>query len=123
MALDMEHESGWQTMESGTQSAPLACIGLSQFSPDPGVFSELLSSLGVPLIVDDLYSLDTESLAALAPLHALIFLFKWTGSSDETGGGQGTFDYDFPGFFANQVRSSSFPPLICRFHNTPCAWH
>jgi len=59
--------------------------------------------LGVPLIVDDLYSLDSESLAALAPLHALIFLFKWTGSSDETGGGQGAYDDDFPGFFANQV--------------------
>ena len=74
------------------------------------MFSELLRTLGVPLIVDDLYSLDSESLAALAPLHALIFLFKWTGSSDETGGGQGAYDDDFPGFFANQVRSSSFLP-------------
>ncbi|KAF9506568.1 hypothetical protein BS47DRAFT_1374079 [Hydnum rufescens UP504] len=86
MASELDHESGWQTMES-----------------DPGVFSELLRTLGVSLIVDDLYSLDPESLAPLGPLYALIFLFQWTGSSDESGGAQGVYDDDFPGFFANQV--------------------
>jgi len=86
MADYNEQESGWQTMES-----------------DPAVFSELLKTLGVPLIVDDLYSLDSEVLAALQPLHALIFLFKWVGGTDETGGGAGAYDESFPGFFANQV--------------------
>jgi len=70
---------------------------------DPAVFSELLKTLGVPLIVDDLYSLDPEVLAALQPLHALIFLFKWVGRTDESGGGAGVYDDLFPGFFANQV--------------------
>jgi len=88
MASDEEHESGWQTMES-----------------DPGVFSELLHTLGVPLIVDDLYSLDAESLAALQPIHAFIFLFKWVGGgeSGSSGTNAGTYDDDFSGFFANQV--------------------
>lgn len=66
--------------------------------------SELLKTLGVDsLIVDDLYSLDTESLEHYKPIHAFIFLFKWVGGSDETGGASGAYDHDFPGFFANQV--------------------
>ncbi|KAF8170287.1 ubiquitin carboxyl-terminal hydrolase [Mycena galopus ATCC 62051] len=71
---------------------------------DPGVFTELLKTLGVPLIVDDLYSLDPESLAALQPLRALIFLFKWiptSGDASTTSGGE--YDRHFPGFFAHQV--------------------
>jgi ubiquitin carboxyl-terminal hydrolase L5 len=81
-----DDSSGWQLTES-----------------DPGVFTELLKSLGVPLVVDDLYSLDPVSLAPLQPLRALIFLFKWlpgTGEPESTGG---AYDVDFPGFFANQV--------------------
>ncbi|KAF7298127.1 Ubiquitin carboxyl-terminal hydrolase [Mycena chlorophos] len=68
---------------------------------DPSVFTELLKTLGVPLIVDDLYSLDPESLQALQPLHALIFLFKWVGGAPTAM--QGEYDRDFPGFFAHQV--------------------
>ncbi|KAF8348180.1 hypothetical protein F5887DRAFT_1060345 [Amanita rubescens] len=87
MSVDDE-SSGWQLTES-----------------DPGVFSELLKRLSVPLIVDDLYSLDSESLAALQPLRAFIFLFKWLPTShDETvpqSGGE--YDADFAGFFAHQV--------------------
>lgn len=71
------------------------------------VLSELLKSLGADsLIVDDLYSLDDESVAAMQPVHAFVFLFKWVGTSGEVGGGAGgSYDEDFPGFFANQVRS------------------
>jgi ubiquitin carboxyl-terminal hydrolase L5 len=68
-------------------------------------YSELLKSLGVPLVVDDLYSLDPELLATFQPLRALIFLFKWIGGGDETGGGEGKYDEEFPGFFAHQVRN------------------
>ncbi|KAH9979089.1 hypothetical protein BGW80DRAFT_1435352 [Lactifluus volemus] len=81
-----DDSSGWQLTES-----------------DPGVFTELLKSLGVPLIVDDLYSLEPSSLAPLHPVRALIFLFKWlpgAGEPDSTGG---AYDTAFPGFFANQV--------------------
>ncbi|CAE6438289.1 unnamed protein product [Rhizoctonia solani] len=83
---DEDNSSGWQLTES-----------------DPGVFTELLKTLGVPLVVDDLYSLDSESLAALQPIRALIFLFKWIGGGDETGGAEGRYDEEFPGFFAHQV--------------------
>jgi ubiquitin carboxyl-terminal hydrolase L5 len=38
----------------------------------------LLQEIGVKgLQVDDLYSLDPETLESLQPIHALIFLFKW----------------------------------------------
>lgn len=65
--------------------------------------SQLLKSLDVPLQVDDLYSLDTEALASMQPIYALIFLFKWVAGTDEKGGAQGIYDENFPGFFAHQV--------------------
>ncbi|KAJ7350331.1 ubiquitin carboxyl-terminal hydrolase [Mycena albidolilacea] len=78
---------------------------------DPGVFTELLKTLGVPLIVDDLYSLDPESLAALQPLHALIFLFKWVSTSGDTSTASGEYDREFPGFFAHQVVNNACATL------------
>ncbi|KAJ7128952.1 ubiquitin carboxyl-terminal hydrolase [Mycena crocata] len=90
-----EDSNGWQLTES-----------------DPGVFSELLKTLGVPLIVDDLYSLDPDSLAALQPLHALIFLFKWIPTSGDASTSQGgEHDRDFPGFFAHQVVNNACATL------------
>ncbi|KAG2072233.1 cysteine proteinase [Suillus decipiens] len=91
-----EDSSGWQLTES-----------------DPGVFTELLKRLGVPYIVDDLYSLDPESLAALQPIHALIFLFKWLPQSpeDEHSLGAGHYDLDFPGFFAHQTVNNACATL------------
>ncbi|KAJ3497152.1 hypothetical protein NLJ89_g10388 [Agrocybe chaxingu] len=94
MSVDDE-TSGWQLTES-----------------DPGVFSELLKSLGVSLIVDDLYSLDSDSLSALQPLRAFIFLFKWIPtSSDGTTQRGGTDDPDFAGFFAHQVVNNACATL------------
>jgi len=81
-----DESSGWQLTES-----------------DPGVFTELLKSLGVPLIVDDLYSLDAAELASLQPLRALIFLFKWLPGAGELDSTGGAYDTVFPGFFAHQV--------------------
>ena len=77
---------------------------LSTHSLIDHLVSELLKSLGVPLIVDDLYSLDADSLATLQPLRALIFLFKWIQTSSQSTPVQaGTDDTDFAGFFAHQV--------------------
>ncbi|KAJ3926127.1 MAG: ubiquitin carboxyl-terminal hydrolase [Lentinula lateritia] len=87
-----DDSNGWQLTES-----------------DPGVFSELLKTLGVPLIVDDLYSLDSESLASLQPLHALIFLFKWVSTSSDSM--SGNYDPEFPGFFAHQVVNNACATL------------
>ncbi|KAF5386135.1 hypothetical protein D9615_002343 [Tricholomella constricta] len=89
-----DDSSGWQLTES-----------------DPGVFSELLKTLGVPMIVDDLYSLDPDTLASLQPLHALIFLFKWIPSSADSSTSTGQYDPDFPGFFAHQVVNNACATL------------
>ncbi|KAH9847190.1 ubiquitin-specific protease [Lenzites betulinus] len=89
-----DDSGGWQLTES-----------------DPGVFTELLKTLGVPLVVDDLYSLDPESLAQLQPLHALIFLFKWVASESGTASTTGRYDPEFPGFFAHQVVNNACATL------------
>ncbi|KAI0082046.1 hypothetical protein K474DRAFT_1029924 [Panus rudis PR-1116 ss-1] len=101
-----DESSGWQLTES-----------------DPGVFTELLKSIGVPLVVDDLYSLDSATLAEFQPIHALIFLFKWVGSSAEPSSG-GQYDPDFPGFFAHQVVNNACATLavlnaIGNMHDVP----
>ncbi|KAI0930645.1 hypothetical protein AcW1_003613 [Taiwanofungus camphoratus] len=88
-----DEQSGWQLTES-----------------DPGVFTELIKTLGVPLVVDDLYSLDAASLADVQPLRAFIFLFKWVGSSAEPSVG-GQYDPEFPGFFAHQVVNNACATL------------
>ncbi|KAF8909860.1 ubiquitin carboxyl-terminal hydrolase [Mucidula mucida] len=91
-----EDSNGWQLMES-----------------DPGVFTELLKTLGVPLVVDDLYSLDPDSLAQMQPIRAFIFLFKWlpTLSSAESSSMAGEYDPSFPGFFAHQVVNNACATL------------
>ncbi|KAI0823329.1 ubiquitin-specific protease [Trametes gibbosa] len=93
MSVD-DDSSGWQLTES-----------------DPGVFTELLKTLGVPLVVDDLYSLDSETLSQLQPLHALIFLFKWVTNESGTASTSGQYDPDFPGFFAHQVVNNACATL------------
>ncbi|KZV91001.1 cysteine proteinase [Exidia glandulosa HHB12029] len=90
-----DDSSGWQLTES-----------------DPGVFSELLRTLGVPLVVDELWSMDPDGLAILQPISAFIFLFKYVaGSSDASGGAGGAFDPDFPGFFAHQTVNNACATL------------
>ncbi|KAI0055749.1 cysteine proteinase [Artomyces pyxidatus] len=89
-----DDSSGWQLTES-----------------DPGVFTELLKTLNVPLVVDDLYSLDSASLASLQPLRALIFLFKWLPGAGEPSSTGGQYDTDFPGFFAHQVVNNACATL------------
>ena len=58
---------------------------------DPAVFTELLEKLGCEgMEVEELYSLDDASLAALPHVYGLVFLFKWEKENGESAGSRDT---------------------------------
>src|SRR5438045_8251747 len=82
----------------------------SAVESDAGVFTFLLDNLGVQGVqFEELVSLDSASLRALAPIYGVIFLFKYPlGETPQAADGRprdGTFDEDAAQrlFFATQT--------------------
>ncbi|RUS16821.1 ubiquitin carboxyl-terminal hydrolase [Endogone sp. FLAS-F59071] len=70
---------------------------------DPGVFTELIADIGVKGIqVEEIWSLDDDTLEGLKPIHGLIFLFKWQGAQSSEPYSEFS-DADNHVFFAQQV--------------------
>lgn len=108
-----DDSSGWQLTESDPGVFRYVRYRLlkSLLANIDNIYSELLQSLGVPLVVDDLYSLDEGALETLQPLRALIFLFKWLPGAGEPEATGGTYDNEFPGFFAHQTVNNACATL------------
>ena len=82
----MADAAGWLTIES-----------------EPAVFHQLIEDLGVRGVqVEELYGLDSASIAAIEPLYGLIFLFRYQGNDrSQTAGG--SYDDASNVWFARQV--------------------
>jgi ubiquitin carboxyl-terminal hydrolase L5 len=78
---------------------------------DPAVFTELLAQTGViDAQVEELYALDPALFASLAPIHGLVFLFRYRPDERaKAAARQGTVHNPSPPsvFFANQLIANS----------------
>jgi len=75
---------------------------LEALPPAAGVFTALLAAFGVKDVqLDELYSLDDDTLGSMGHIHGLIFLFKWQKPPEGTE--PPTVSQDPTIYFANQT--------------------
>jgi len=61
---------------------------------DPGVFTELIRGFGCTGVqVEELWTLDDETLEAMKPVHGLVFLFNGGPGRSRTGPSSKTTDW------------------------------
>lgn len=71
---------------------------------DPAVFSSLISDLGVKGVqVEEIFSVDEQSLSALTPNHGVVFLFKYQNATEDRSKTTGRLDFDTDVWFSSQV--------------------
>lgn len=69
-----------------------------------------MEAMGVPGVqMEELYSLDADSLKSLKPVHGLIFLFRWTPEAGADARPAVATEAEFPPglFFARQVATNA----------------
>ena len=73
---------------------------------DPGVFTELVETLGVQDVeFRELVTLEPSDFASMGTVHGVVFLFKWREEdyTAEAIAASGVFDYSEDIFFARQT--------------------
>jgi ubiquitin carboxyl-terminal hydrolase L5 len=111
--------SGWQNQIRVSSRESTHFSAHNPFLLTDLTHRELLKTLGLPLIVDDIYTLDSDSaaLASLYPIdiHTLIFLVKYINPSSAPqtapNANAGYLDPGFPGFCTHETVNSACATL------------
>lgn len=99
------------TIKSNNNKLTMSESGWNRIDSDAGLFTELVEKLGVENIeINDLFSIDSDSLKQVQPIYGVIFLFKYNKLYREYLNKNqpitGTYDPEYLDngiFFANQT--------------------